>query len=870
MARMEQVLEREAELSVLEEAVRGLDLGRGGVVLVGGEAGIGKTTLMRELRRRVADRATFLVGACEALSVPVPLAPLRELSEAAGDPDLAGSEGSDRLLLARRLLRAIVDHAPAVAVVEDAHWADPTTLDVLRLLARRIETAPVLLAITYRDDETGPNPELVRLLGDLTTHPAVRRLVLHPLSQAAVRELAEPAAVDAVTLSRVTGGNPFLVVEAIAAGQRLPSSVRDATLARAGRLGRTAREVVAAAAVIGQRMAPELLEAVAPRSTAAVEEALAGGVMVADGARLGFRHELIREALESSISPPRLAQLHGRVLAALEELDGPADHARLAHHAELAGVSDKACRYAAVAAWEAQRLGALRETTLQAARALRLGAGLTETERLELLLMHSHATNFSSVRLEDAAESAREAITLAGRLGDRVRQGRGEVALAFALWSLGRVVEARDAAERAVALLEDAGDLGALAAAEATRIRMEATAFDPAVAIALADRGLELAAEAGLEETRLDVTISLGLARGHVGDAESLPVLADAARATRAAGYTIQTVRAYVNLVFVAATLRRHALVEEAAGEALAVFDQYQTTIPAGAVELYRARSRLDRGRWAEAGAIAARQDSNRATLAPVALGMRGLVAARRGDREGTRLLEQAWRALGDVPESAQHGTLRVALVEAAWLSGDRGEALRQLQAAREIPAAGRFARSAAELALWDRRHGLKSGASSAAPEPILAELSGDWREAIRGWHELDAPYDAALAALPGNDRAARAAIAALHELGATAAARAFARHRAESGATAPRGPRRSTRAHPAGLTRREQEVLERLATGASNPAIAAALQLSERTVAHHVSAILRKLGAATRLAAIEQARARGLLAEDRPVGAQR
>jgi DNA-binding NarL/FixJ family response regulator len=102
-----------------------------------------------------------------------------------------------------------------------------------------------------------------------------------------------------------------------------------------------------------------------------------------------------------------------------------------------------------------------------------------------------------------------------------------------------------------------------------------------------------------------------------------------------------------------------------------------------------------------------------------------------------------------------------------------------------------------------------------------------------------------------------------LHKLGATAAIRTFARERAGRGARAIRGPRRSTQAHPAGLTRREQEVLEQLATGATNPAIAAALHVSERTVAHHVSAILAKLGATTRLAAIEQARSRGLLSQD-------
>jgi DNA-binding NarL/FixJ family response regulator len=152
----------------------------------------------------------------------------------------------------------------------------------------------------------------------------------------------------------------------------------------------------------------------------------------------------------------------------------------------------------------------------------------------------------------------------------------------------------------------------------------------------------------------------------------------------------------------------------------------------------------------------------------------------------------------------------------------------------------------------------------------VKLELEGDWRKAIRAWREAEAPYEAALAALPGDDAAARQAQGTLHRLGASAAARAFGRERAAHGSRAPRGPRRSTLAHPAGLTRREQEVLEQLATGATNPAIASALHLSERTVAHHVSAILAKLGATTRMAAIEQARGRGLLPQDRTVSEPR
>ncbi len=184
-----------------------------------------------------------------------------------------------------------------------------------------------------------------------------------------------------------------------------------------------------------------------------------------------------------------------------------------------------------------------------------------------------------------------------------------------------------------------------------------------------------------------------------------------------------------------------------------------------------------------------------------------------------------------------------------------------ELKAARESSASARFARPSAELALWGSRLGMELTVPPGAPAPVRLELEGDWRRAVTAWSALEAPYEAALAALPGDDRAARQAMATLHRLGAKGAAQAFARERAERGDRAARGPRRSTLANPAGLTRREQEVLEVLETGASNAEIAQSLHLSERTVAHHVSAILSKLGARNRHAAIETARRRGLLA---------
>jgi tetratricopeptide (TPR) repeat protein len=730
------LLEREDELGVLAEAVRDAAAGSGSVVLVAGEAGIGKSSLLRELRERTGERVTFLIGACEPLSVPVPLAALRELVEAAGGGDLIDLGSDDRLVLVRRVASVLAERAPVVAVIEDVHWADPLTLDLMRLLVRRAPAMAAVIVATFRDDEVAANPELGLLLGDLTRAQGVRRIRLRPLSDAAVRELAGPSGLDVGQLVRATGGNPFLVVEAVAAGDRLPASVRDAALARAGRLSRAAREVADAAAVLGQRFDHALLDAVVPGSTEAVEEALARGVLIADGTRLGFRHDLIREAIEASISPPRLAELHARAVSALVDQAGAVDNARLAHHAELAGLHHEACRYATLASAEAERLGAPLQARLQAERALRLGEDLADPERYELLIRYSRAANFTSTRYEDAVSGAEQALDVAERLGDPLRQARALGALAWALWSFDRMVEAKRAAERAISVLEATSDVAAQARAQSTHIRIEASAFDPAVAIAAAPLARELAGAAGLEEVQIDIAISVGLAHGHHGQPGAVPMLTDALRDAPAAGLAIQTIRGYVNLLFIGATLREHELVESAIGEARTLFEEFDARIPRYVIEGFLARSLLDRGRWDEALAAVAYSVRTWHAEVPLARAMEGLIAARRGEAPAERILEQAWAEIPKVAEDSRHGRLRCALVEAAWLRGDRDAALEHLEAARASPATARFARWGGELALWAARHGLEldapADAPAGAPDAVKLELEGDWRGAIR------------------------------------------------------------------------------------------------------------------------------------------
>ncbi|HEU5432270.1 MAG TPA: AAA family ATPase, partial [Thermomicrobiales bacterium] len=221
-----ELLEREQHLGRLGEHLRHAAAGQGRLVLIGGEAGVGKTTLVDAFSRRVAGTSAVLRTACDALSTPSPLSPVRDLAPALGLPiDQYAFDGDGRDQIFRDVFAAFARREPTVVIGEDAHWGDGASLDLLRFLARRIGDLPLLFVVTYRDDEIGVDHPLRLVLGDLATAPAVHRMTLLPLSEKATGRLASGQGRDAAVLHRLTGGNPFFLTEVLAAeGETVPAS----------------------------------------------------------------------------------------------------------------------------------------------------------------------------------------------------------------------------------------------------------------------------------------------------------------------------------------------------------------------------------------------------------------------------------------------------------------------------------------------------------------------------------------------------------------------------------------------------------------------------------------------------------------------
>jgi predicted ATPase len=419
------LLERTDQLSALADALDAVIAARAGtVVFVGGEAGAGKTALLRAFCDGRGESTRILWGACEGLLTPGPLGPLFDVAEVThGELEELVSREARPHEVTGALIRELSGARPSVLVLEDLHWADEATLDVLRLLARKVERVPTLVLASYRDDELDRSHPLTLVLGELAT-ARVARLTVPPLSERAVGELAAPHEIDAAQLHRQTNGNPFYVTEVLAAGtSEIPHTVRDAVLARLARLSAPARHLLEAIAIATPHAEVWLLEALAPAELDRLDECLASGVVASHADGVAFRHELARLAVEEALAPHRRVALHRAATATLVAQPGAAaDPARIAHHADVARDGAAVLAFAPAAAARAAALGAHREAAAQYARVLRYADALAGEKQATLLERWAYEAYVTGEF--DAAIAAQErALALRRTAADPLREG---------------------------------------------------------------------------------------------------------------------------------------------------------------------------------------------------------------------------------------------------------------------------------------------------------------------------------------------------------------------------------------------------------------------------------------------------------------
>jgi DNA-binding SARP family transcriptional activator/tetratricopeptide (TPR) repeat protein len=772
------LLERDDELASLSRLSRSvLRTGRGGVVLVTGEAGSGKSALTRAFLDRVDQEVVVAIGGCDDLLAPRSLGPFRDMAGTL--PGLAAAlSGTAQPEDVFPGLLNVFAAAPTVVVVEDVHWADDATLDAVRYLSRRIAGAPMVLLLTFREDDIHATHPLRRILGGLSGS-STRRIDLDPLSVEAVRRLAGVDAAEAAEIHRVTRGNPFFVTEVLeAGGDGVPATVRDAVLARVARLPAAARRLAEHIAVVPTRTERWLAEALAGDQPDAVIHIERSGVISGGPEHVSFRHELARRAIETSLTVGELVQANREVLDVLLRR-GPVEPSRVVHHAVRALRTDVLLEYGPIAAADAERAGAHR----QAAETLR--AVLAHDDRLDQITRASLLTRraYSLYVVNDyqaALPCAEAAVSMAERSNDAVVLAEALIVLSRIAFFARGPQTARPAAARAVEILQNLGDDARLAAAliELARTHSNLATVgvvaqpDPAV-VNHAARALALADRLGRDDLRAQALWYRGSGRLALDDQAGTDDIERAIALAEAETRLEVRVRGYVNAAgsahragrpheaerYAAAGLRLAADGEFAAGE-------YRLRLTSAAVS-------ASQGDWDRAIAELLRLVTGPGQPGVMGLLARSLLArllARRGDPSAHDVLDEAIRDPMSSHDSYVAGPLAVALVEMAWLTGTI-EIPPAVWSALAMATDTGHAAVQAELCGYLRRAGHDVAAPHDAPGPWTPALAGRWRQAAAAWNALGERYEYAVeqAWSADDDQARAAGVAVLTDLGATA-----------------------------------------------------------------------------------------------------
>lgn len=856
------LLERESALKTLRETLRAAAV-RGHVALVAGEAGIGKTSVLRALAEEHAHHGPVWWGVCDALETPNPLAPLLDIARES-KPRFATALSGPR----QALFEAVLDDlrhaaAPILMIVEDAHWADDATLDLLKFLGRRIERAHAVLAISYRDDEVGASHPLRRVLGELPL--SHRSLIEVPrLTREGVGALALRYGGRTEGVYEATRGNAFFATEVLrdtsVPRAAVPRTVQDVVLARFARLAAPVRSLLQLVAIVPGRTERWLVDALLAPSVADLEAALSSGLLLADGTNLKYRHELGRVAVETSLSPPLAQDLHRRVLAALE--NGPATPlARLVHHAVGAQDREAISRLAPRAADEAAARGAHREAAAQWRLALAYGTPLDAAQ-------HRHWLD--NCALECAIVGQAAAALESRRALERMARERGDIADAAVQLSrqanlhIGQMrhEEADRLSREAIALLDPLPPGRAHAFVWRIEAYLRMLDRDVEDSAAWARRAADLAATLGDEAAAVAARGALGTALLFIDYPAGVDVLQQTLKPDLVAGRLQQAAVTLGNLGSGSGEVMQLANAERWLREAadLSVANEFDNQ--AWYSRAWLALVQLQSGRWPEAGDLATTvmaQEGIADMSRLMALLALARLRIRRGDPGAEKALDAGIALTGSHNTLQRIAPLRAVRAEAAIARGDPAGAADEINAALSLAQAKRHPWFIGELAYWGWRAGVVSEPPPGTAEPYALEMTGCWSAAAVAWKAIGCPYEQARALAQGDPQARQAALAIFEALGARPAVDELRRRLREAGVRGiARGARASTRSNPAGLTETELQVLELLCQDLRNAEIARKLHRSVRTIDHHVAAVLSKLGVDSRLEAVRRAEREG------------
>ena len=840
------LVEREEQLASLFELA---DADAGSAVLLSGEAGFGKTSLLRAFLDGLDHRHRILEAACEPVGIPTAFSPLFDLLD-----DLPSElcdeirTGSGRTAVYAGMLDLLKGDR-IVLVVEDVHWADEATLGLIRYLGRRIAPTKSLLICTYRPEDLDLAHPMHLVVADLG--PTATRIDLPALTPSGVEAMTRGLDVDPKRVHAATLGNPFLVDEVIRhPDSKLPSNISNAVLARAANFSSDALQSLYSVALSPDGVSLDILLALDSAAGSYVDLAVQRRLLVSSDGIVTCRHDLIRHSLEAAVPPALRRELHRRLLEQLEmDADEHPDLSRLAYHSLGAQDDVKSVNYSLQAAESSARGGAHRQAAHHYANALLFRGRMPVGQLRDTLLAAAH----EHCLVNAAAEACGYAQELVEISESRIETAAARARLSYYMSRDNDLEATHKTAGLAIEVLEDEPPSEEFALALASRAWVAMVEGRHPEAIEDGHRAIAAARAAGSARVEVHAATTVGTTLIQLGDVTGLAIIEDAVSFGLDHGVDEETARAISN------TGRSHLWLFDLprAREQFEKLVEFTTAreLDAWYISSVAALAEIDvaNGRWEDADhelAMVLGQTTCRQTEVGTLMN-----AATFDILRGTPGAELMVESALDRARGSDYDMVRgsgILALQAVWTGVmEWSEAMPFLEEIQRLPGWADDDWGRAMVGFWAMRTGIDPPDADLAGAAGL-EQTGEFAEAAAAWDRAGHSMEAAICRALVPEADLDQIFSSLSSMGAHGVARGLRHELQRRGVkSVPRGERKSTSANPAGLTARQAEVLSLMQAGLSNAAIAETLFISEKTAGHHVSAILTKLNVSSRLQAV-------------------
>ena len=860
------LIEREEFLTALQQHFENIAGGEGHCVFVSGEAGIGKTSLVKAFCRQQSGDCNIYQGACDNLFVPRPLAPLYDILWQVNKERWPTTPSSEEraALFADFFQELSTKRGKLLIVFEDIHWADEGTLDFIRFFARRIYQLPCLFILTYRDNEIHSNHPVRNVLGQLQPD-SFTKLMLPPLSKEAVVGMAAQKGYNGEDVYSITEGNPFYVNEILANySPGIPDNIKDSILAVYERQKQGTKNAWHIWSVMPEGLEVERVPKI--KMSLDINHCFAIGVIIVQNAKVVFKHELYRRTIEESLTPLMRIELNKMMLELfLNSFEEKGEIERILHYAKNANEKKLVVQYAPMAAEKTASVGAHKEAAKLFLTAIEYFEGNDEKQLAKLYEAYAYECYLSS-QVNAAIAYTEKALNVWKEKADTERTGNSLRFLSHLWWSDCNRKNAESFARQAIEVLRNCPASSAKAKAFCNMSELKMLSDESAECILWAEKAIETAKELNDKEILSTILANEGAVQMLIPSSEQKGrvTLERSLEIALKNSYHENAVRAYTNLGSGSVRTKKYALAGRVLEEGLSYCEERNLNFWAAHILSWKARLELEKGNWTAAYNIAdnlLKTEKQPAIIRITALIVLAKVIMRREEKDVLALLQEAKKMAFETMEPQRIIPSMVALLEYEWLTGKTIVEKDDIEQASALIRKTSIDLEKNEFAFWMKKAGRHFIPLKETAEAYDISSTGKALKAAAFWEKSGCPYEQALFMFEGKDDDKRKAIALVQDLNAISVYEKMKREMRDLGIKhIPRGLRKSTRSNAAFLTSREMDILQLLKEEMQNKEIAAQLYISAKTVDHHISSILFKLDANSRYKAVAEATRIGIL----------